>query len=216
MTLRLAEVIPVGPLACNCAIVVDDASRLAAVVDPGDEAPRILGALERANARAAVLLHTHAHFDHVAAAGAVHRATGAAIRLHPEDRFLYDMLADQGRLFGFRFDDPEPVTAPLADGETITVGGGTLRAIHTPGHSPGSVCFVADGDAPVLFSGDTLFRESIGRTDLWGGSFPAIERSIRERLYSLPDALRVVPGHGEETTIGWEKRRNPFVKSETV
>jgi glyoxylase-like metal-dependent hydrolase (beta-lactamase superfamily II) len=216
MTLRVAEVLAVGPLACNCAIVVDDSSRLAAVVDPGDEAGLILGALERAGARAAVLLHTHAHFDHVAAAGAVHRATGAPIRLHPEDRFLYDMLAEQGKLFGFRLDDPEPDTAPLADGETIPVGESAIRVIHTPGHSPGSVCFLAGGGEPVLFSGDTLFRESIGRTDLWGGSFPAIERSIRERLYSLPDALRVVPGHGEETTIGWEKRRNPFVRSETI
>ncbi|HKB71455.1 MAG TPA: MBL fold metallo-hydrolase [Thermoanaerobaculia bacterium] len=216
MTLRVSEVLPVGPLACNCAIVVDDASGLAAVVDPGDEPDRILDALGRAGARAAALLHTHAHFDHVAAAGAVHRATGAPIRLHPDDRFLYDMLTEQGRLFGFRFDDPEKVTEPLSDGETIAVGSSAIRVIHTPGHSPGSVCFLADGDAPVLFSGDTLFRESIGRTDLWGGSFPEIERSIRGRLYALPDALRVIPGHGEETTIGWEKERNPFVRAETI
>ncbi|HET9796115.1 MAG TPA: MBL fold metallo-hydrolase [Thermoanaerobaculia bacterium] len=216
MTLRVAEILAVGPLACNCAILVDGETAQAAVVDPGDEPERILDALGRAGAKAVVLLHTHAHFDHIAAAGAVHRATRAPIRLHPEDRFLYEMLPEQGRLFGFRFDDPEKVTEPLVDRETIPVGSSEIRVIHTPGHSPGSVSFLSDGDEPVLLSGDTLFRESIGRTDLWGGSFPEIERSIRERLYSLPDALRVVPGHGEETTIGWEKRRNPFVRSETI
>jgi len=216
VTLRVAEILPVGPLACNCAIVVDEETGRAAVVDPGDEPERILAALDRAGAEAAVLLHTHAHFDHIAGAAAVHLATGAGIGLHPADRFLYAMLREQGRLFGFRFDDPVEPTLPLADAEEIPIGSSAIRVIHTPGHSPGSVCFLAEGDPGVLFSGDTLFRESIGRTDLWGGSFPEIERSIRERLYSLPETLRVVPGHGEETTIGWEKRRNPFVRSETI
>jgi len=215
VTLRIAEILPVGPLACNCAIVVDEETGNAAVVDPGDEAERILAALGRAGANAVELLHTHAHFDHIAGSAAVHRATGASIRLHPGDRFLYDMLREQGRIFGFRFEDPVAVTRPLEDGEEISIGSSAIRVIHTPGHSPGSVCFLAGGDE-VLFSGDTLFRESIGRTDLWGGSFPEIERSIRERLYALPEALRVVPGHGEETTIGWERRRNPFVRSDAI
>lgn len=209
--MRLAEILPVGPLACNCAILVDDASGLAAVVDPGDEPARILAALDRAGAHAATLLHTHAHFDHIAGTAEVHRATGAAIRLHPADGFLYDILVEQGRLFGFRFEPPAAVTAPFADGEEIAVGGSAVRVIHTPGHSPGSSCFLIGGETPILFSGDTLFRDSIGRTDLWGGSFPTIERSIRERLYPLPDDLAVVPGHGERTTIGHEKKHNPFV-----
>ena len=209
--MRLAEILPVGPLACNCAILVDDASGLAAVVDPGDEPTRILAALDRAGARAAALLHTHAHFDHIAGTADVHRATGAAIRLHPADGFLYEILVEQGRLFGFRFEPPAEVTSPLSDGEEISVGGSTVRVIHTPGHSPGSSCFLIGGATPILFSGDTLFRDSIGRTDLWGGSFPTIERSIRERLYPLPDDLAVVPGHGERTTIGHEKKHNPFV-----
>jgi glyoxylase-like metal-dependent hydrolase (beta-lactamase superfamily II) len=216
VSLRVVEILPVGPLACNCAILVDEDSGDAAVVDPGDEPGRILEALGRAEAKAVALIHTHAHFDHIAAAGAVHRATGAPIFLHPEDRFLYEMLPEQGRLFGFRFDEPVKATDPLAGGRSIPVGASVIGVIHTPGHSPGSVCFSVEGEVPVLFSGDTLFRESIGRTDLWGGSFPTIERSIRERLYTLPDGLRVVPGHGEETTIGWEKRRNPFVRSETI
>jgi hydroxyacylglutathione hydrolase len=210
--MRLAEVIPVGPLACNCAILVDDATGLAAVVDPGDEPARILAGLERAGARAATLLHTHAHFDHIGGTAGVHRATGAAIRLHPDDRFLYDILVQQGKLFGFRFEQPVAVTADLSDDEEIAVGASTIRVIHTPGHSPGSTSFLVGGETPVLFSGDTLFRGSIGRTDLWGGSLETIERSIRERLYGLPDGLAVVAGHGEPTTIGREKRENPFVR----
>jgi len=209
--MRLAEIIPVGPLACNCAILVDDATGLAAVVDPGDEPERILAGLERAGARAATLLHTHAHFDHIAGTAGVHRATGASVRLHAGDRFLYDLLVQQGKLFGFRFEEPVAVTADLSDDEEIAVGGSAIRVIHTPGHSPGSTCFLVGGETPVLFSGDTLFRGSIGRTDLWGGSLETIERSIRDRLYVLPDGLDVVPGHGEATTIGHEKRENPFV-----
>jgi len=216
MTARLAEVIPVGPLACNCSIVVDDETGEALVVDPGDEAPRILEALARAGARPVALLHTHGHFDHVAGTAEVHRKTSAAIRLHPEDDFLYAMLVRQGMMFGFRFDEPLPVTAPLFDGEEIAFGASRMRAIHTPGHSPGSTCFLLGGAAPVLFTGDTLFQGSIGRTDLWGGSFPEIERSIREKLYVLSDDLRVIPGHGGETTIGRERRANPFVRAETI
>jgi len=211
--MRLAEVIPVGPLACNCAILVDDATGLAAVVDPGDEPARILAGLERAGARAVTLLHTHAHFDHIGGTAGVHRATGAAVALHPADRFLYDILVQQGKLFGFRFEAPVAVTAELSDGEEIAVGASTIRVIHTPGHSPGSTCFLVGGETPVLFTGDTLFRGSIGRTDLWGGSLETIERSIRERLYVLPDGLDVVPGHGEATTIGRERRENPFVRA---
>jgi len=211
--MRLAEVIPVGPLACNCAILVDEATGLAAVVDPGDEPARILAGLERAGARAVTLLHTHAHFDHIGGTAGVHRATGAAVALHPADRFLYDILVQQGKLFGFRFEAPVAVTAELSDGDEIAVGASTIRVIHTPGHSPGSTCFLLGGETPVLFTGDTLFRGSIGRTDLWGGSLETIERSIRERLYVLPDGLDVVPGHGEATTIGRERRENPFVRA---
>jgi hydroxyacylglutathione hydrolase len=216
VTARLVEVIPVGPLACNCSIVVDEATRQAVVIDPGGEASRILAALERNGARAVTLLHTHAHFDHIAATAEVHRETAASIRLHPEDDFLYGMLVRQGAMFGFHFEEPDPVTAPLSDGEAIGFGASSVRTIHTPGHSPGSTCFLLSGPAPVLFTGDTLFRDSIGRTDLWGGSFPAIERSIREKLYVLPEDLRVMPGHGEETTIGREKSGNPFVRGTEI
>jgi len=209
---RIAATLPVGPLACNCSILVDDATREAVIVDPGDEAPKILAALERAGATAVYLLHTHAHFDHIGATGGVRKATGASVCLHPDDRFLYDQLPDQGRMFGFELEAAPAVDRWIADGETFAFGESRIRAIHTPGHSPGSTCFLLEGDEPALFSGDTLFLGSIGRTDLWGGSFETIETSIRRKIYSLPEGLRVIPGHGDETTVGREMRGNPFVR----
>ncbi|MGH9443903.1 MAG: MBL fold metallo-hydrolase, partial [Thermoanaerobaculia bacterium] len=151
MTARIEATIPVGPLACNCSIVVDEATREAVVVDPGDEAVRILAALDRARASAVYLLHTHGHFDHIGAAGAVQAATGAPVGLHPGDRFLYDQLPEQGKMFGFSFDPPPAVNCWIADGETFEFGESRVRAIHTPGHSPGSTCFLLEGGRPVLF-----------------------------------------------------------------
>jgi hydroxyacylglutathione hydrolase len=206
------ETIAVGPLACNCSIVVDPESGEAAAIDPGDEADRILDTAGRLGARLVRLLHTHAHFDHIGATRRVAEATGAPICLHPEDSFLYERLPEQARLFGISCAAPRPVDHAIRDGERLRAGGLTFLAIHTPGHSPGSCCFLLEGMRPVLFAGDTLFRDSIGRTDLWGGSFDEIAGSIRERLYTLPEDLRVVPGHGDETTIGRERMTNPFVR----
>jgi hydroxyacylglutathione hydrolase len=206
----LIETFPVGPLQCNCTILADPVTREAVVIDPGDEPERILRALEAAKLSPVALLHTHAHLDHITASRAVKEATRAPIRLHPADRPLYDALPEQAAFFGLRADAPLPPDAPLADGETIRFGNYAVRAIHTPGHTPGSVCFVLEGDDPVLFSGDTLFRRSIGRTDLWGGDTEAILTSIREKLFMLPGNLPVVCGHGPGTTIEEEKRLNPF------
>ena len=153
----------------------------------------------------------HAHLDHITASRAVKEATGAPIRLHPSDRPLYDALPEQARFFGFRAEEPLPPDAPLRDAETISFGPYALRAIHTPGHTPGSTCFLLEGDHPVLFSGDTLFHRSIGRTDLWGGDTEAILDSIRSKLFALPGGVPVVCGHGPDTTIDEEKRLNPFV-----
>jgi glyoxylase-like metal-dependent hydrolase (beta-lactamase superfamily II) len=206
------EIVPVGPLACNCSILIDEQAREAVVVDPGDEPERILRALEGSGVRTRALLHTHGHFDHIGGTRGVAEATGAPIRIHEGDRPLYDALAEQARFFGLRADSPLPPGPPLADGERIAFGKFALRAIHTPGHTPGSTCFLLEGsDAPRLFSGDTLFHRSIGRTDLWGGDMEQILASIRERLFSLPDDLPVVCGHHDDTTIGEEKRLNPFV-----
>jgi hydroxyacylglutathione hydrolase len=205
------ETIPVGPLQCNCSILVDENAREAIVIDPGDEPERILEALAAASVRPVALLHTHAHFDHIGATRAVAEATGAAIRLHPADRPLYEALPEQAAFFGLTAEPPRPLDAPLADEEIVPFGQFTLRAIHTPGHTPGSTCFELQGDTPILFSGDTLFRRSIGRTDLWGGDTDAILASIRQKLFRLPGDLSVVCGHGPGTTIEQERRLNPFV-----
>ena len=206
----LVETFPVGPLQCNCSILVDESTREAVVIDPGGEPERILEALAAAKVRPVALLHTHAHLDHITGTGQVSGATGAPIRLHPADLPLYEALPEQAAFFGLSAEEPRPLDAPLSDSEIILFGLSSLRAIHTPGHTPGSTCFLLEGDEPLLFSGDTLFRRSIGRTDLWGGDTDMILSSIRERLFSLAGDTRVICGHGEDTTIDQEKRLNPF------
>ena len=207
----LIRTIPVGPLQCNCSIVADVDAGEAVVIDPGDEADKILSALAATKCRAVLLLHTHGHFDHIGAAAGVKRGTGAAIRIHAADRPLYDALPEQASFFGLSAEKPLLPDGGFTDGESIGVGRFHLQAIHTPGHTPGSTCFRLESEPPVLFSGDTLFRRSIGRTDLWGGDTATILASIREKLFALPDDLRVVCGHGPDTTIGEERRQNPFV-----
>ena len=206
----LIETFPVGPLQCNCTILADPVSREAVVIDPGDEPDRILRELESMKLKAVALLHTHALLDHSTGSRQVREATGAPIRLHPDDRPLYDALPEQAAFFGLQAQTPLPPDAPLANGELVRFGPFALTAIHTPGHTPGSMCFELPGDKPLLFSGDTLFRRSIGRTDLWGGDTEAILASIREKLFALPGDTTVVCGHGPETSIGEEKRLNPF------
>ena len=211
MTARpLIESFPVGMLQCNCSILADEETREAVVIDPGDEPERVLEALEAARLKPVALLHTHAHFDHVGGTRRLAEATGAPIRLHPGDRPLYEALPRQAAQFGLTLASPAALDAPLADEEVIPFGRFALRAIHTPGHTPGSTCFELTGDSPILFSGDTLFRRSVGRTDLWGGDTDAILASIRQKLFRLPGDLPVVCGHGPGTTIEEERRWNPF------
>ena len=211
---------PVGALGCNCSVVVCPDTKEALVVDPGDEAPRVLEALAAEGARAVKIVHTHAHFDHVMGTREVAARTGAEILVHAGDRWLYDNVPMQAMMFGLWRPDAEPPPPPtreLAGGEALAFGRREAHTLHTPGHTPGSVCFFLErvGETPIVFAGDTLFRRSIGRTDLWGGSSEAITRSIRERLLTLPDATVVVPGHGPDTTIGEERSGNPFVQSAT-
>jgi glyoxylase-like metal-dependent hydrolase (beta-lactamase superfamily II) len=201
----------VGLLGCNCSILAAEGSRRAIVVDPGGEAERIVSLLHRQGLELSDIVITHGHVDHVLAAGELKRMTGAAISLHPDDRFLWDDLAMQGRWMGLelRNDLPAP-DRDLADGDRIECEKLALEVLHTPGHTPGSLSFRVAGESLVL-AGDTLFARSIGRTDLPGGSWERIEDSIRSRLYTLPGETVVVCGHGPETTIGEEIEENPFV-----
>jgi glyoxylase-like metal-dependent hydrolase (beta-lactamase superfamily II) len=210
---------PVGALGCNCTIVSCPDTREALVIDPGDEAGEILAALARDGLTAVKLVHTHAHFDHLMATGEVAASTGAPILLHRDDRWLYDHAVMQTEAFGIRRPDgapwqaPPPPTHELAGDESLAFGRREARALHTPGHTPGSICLYLEhaGETPILFAGDTLFQGSIGRTDLWGGSMAAIRKSIRDRLLTLPDDTLVIPGHGAETTVLREREDNPFV-----
>ena len=213
MSEPLVRTVPVGPLQCNCSIVADPDAGEAVIIDPGDEPDRILQALGATKCRAIALLHTHGHFDHIGGTAGVRRSTGAAIRIHAADRPLYDALPEQAAFFGLSAEPPLPPDGGFTDGEAIPFGRFRLDVILTPGHTPGSTCFRLDAEAPILFSGDTLFRRSIGRTDLWGGDTDTILASIRGKLFGLAPETRVVCGHGPDTTIGEERRSNPFMSS---
>lgn len=208
------ETFPVGPLGCNCSILVDPASKAALVVDPGGDFADIRARLERAGAKVAAILHTHTHIDHVGATAPLQRWADAPARIHEADRFLYKMLPVQAALTGMAVTETCDIEGDLADGARVAAGAIELEVLHTPGHTPGSVVFLAKtAEGPVLFAGDTLFRRGIGRTDLWGGDTGAILRSIKDRLYTLDEGTRVITGHGEPTTIGEEKWANPFVRA---
>ncbi len=209
----------VGAFQCNCHILADDATKEAVIVDPGDEAPAILEHVKDLGVTVKALVHTHCHLDHITGTRAVREATGGRILIHEGDRWLYENLKEQYgetmRLFGLnvgRGHEPLPIDETLQHGGTIRFGAFSLAVIHTPGHTPGSCCFaLEDRKERRLFSGDTLFAGSIGRTDLWGGNMDQELASIRERLFKLPDETVVLPGHGPETRIGEEKRENPFL-----
>lgn len=212
MTALIRKTFSVPPLGCNCSIIGDPVTKQAIVVDPGGAHERILQEVKQLGLTVTMILHTHAHFDHFLASGEMKKATGATLCLHEDDRELWSMLDVQCRMFGVPY---IPVPEPeywLKDEEKLLVGQITAVALHTPGHTPGSMSFhLPDGN--IVLAGDTLFRGSIGRTDLWGGDFDAIERSIHERLYTLHESTLVVTGHGPETEIGWEKHTNQFVRA---
>jgi hydroxyacylglutathione hydrolase len=211
MPTMVRKTFSVPPLGCNCSIIGDPVTKQAIVVDPGGAHERILHEVHQLGFTVSHILHTHAHFDHFLASGEMKKATGATICLHQDDLELWKNLEVQCRMFGVAY---VPVPMPdywLKDEEKLLVGQVSAVALHTPGHTPGSMSFHFPVDNVVL-AGDTLFRGSIGRTDLWGGDSEAIEQSIRERLYTLEDATIVVTGHGPETEIGMEKETNQFVR----
>ena len=208
----IVETIPVGPLQCNCTILGDVVSRKAIVVDPGGDAEILLERLVELDLQVERIIHTHAHLDHFLASGKMKEATGAKLALHREDLFLWDMLEDQCRMFGIPFEPPPPPDQWLENEEEIDLNDLQGKALHTPGHTPGSMCFLFESQK-LLIAGDTLFQGSIGRTDLWGGDFKKIEKSIQEKLYTLDEETSVITGHGESTSIGHEMRANSFVRA---
>lgn len=212
----LVDVFPVGPIQANCVLVGDRAAGELAVIDPGEEAERILDRIERTGMAARLVLHTHGHLDHAGGtADLVARLGRDAVRvgLHRDELELYRGLEAQGRMFGLATDAPPEPDLWLEHGQRIPIGGIELEVRCTPGHSPGGVSFVVlGGQEELVVVGDTLFAGSVGRTDLWGGASSVLAQSIREQLYTLPDDTRVVCGHGPDTTIAREKATNPFVR----
>ncbi len=208
----IIQTFPVPPLGCNCSIIGDPVTKQAIVVDPGGAVEQILKVVQALGLTVVRILHTHAHFDHFLASSELKRATGATLCLHEQDKLLWEKLDVQCQLFGVA---SAPALMPehfLKDEEQIGVGELTGIALHTPGHTPGSMSFHFPSEQLVL-AGDTLFRGAIGRTDLWGGDFKAIEHSIRDRLYTLDEQTRVITGHGAETVIGFEKDENMYVRA---
>ncbi|HWT04541.1 MAG TPA: MBL fold metallo-hydrolase [Xanthomonadales bacterium] len=209
----IVETFAVGALGCNCSILADPASGEAIVIDGGDEVAEIAGRLAAHGVRPRYLVHTHAHVDHIGALGPLRERVGGDGLLHHADLPLYGTLAQQARFLGM-LAAPEVVAldGDLTDGDVLRAGAIALRCIHTPGHTPGSTSFALDGaDGALLFTGDTLFSGAVGRWDLGGTSLEDIVDSIRRKLLVHDDASVVVPGHGPATTIGRERRTNPYL-----
>jgi glyoxylase-like metal-dependent hydrolase (beta-lactamase superfamily II) len=198
----------VGPIMANCFIVGCNETHEAAVIDPGDEADRILLALAQAKLTVKQIINTHGHFDHVGANKRMKAATGAPILIHALDAPMLSMLSRSAAAWGMSAEDSPSPDRTIDEGDEIRVGLLRLQVIHTPGHTPGGVSLIADGCA---FVGDTLFAGSVGRTDFPGGDFDTLKSSIQKKLFALGDEMKVFTGHGPETTIGEEKRYNPFV-----
>jgi hydroxyacylglutathione hydrolase len=199
----------VGPLACNCYVVGEESTRRAIVIDPGGDADELAGEIASQDLTITAIVATHAHFDHIIAAEQLRALTGAPFVLHDDDRPLLDWMQESGRLFlDVELPPPPEVDTSAREGERITAGAVEFEVVHTPGHSPGSISLVAAGG---VFSGDTLFAGSIGRTDLPGGDAQALLGAVRSKLFALDESLIVYPGHGPTTTLGAERAENPFV-----
>ena len=199
----------VGPIMANCFILGCESTKEGVVIDPGDDADRILMELAKSGLKVKYLINTHGHFDHVGANKRMKEVTGAEIAVHPDDEPMFQELSRSSMMFGLSAENSPPADIRLNDGDEITFGEITLKVIHTPGHSKGGICLYTKG---YLFAGDTLFAGSIGRTDLNGGDYDTLISSIKEKLLVLEPETVVYTGHGPETTIGNEKRTNPFLR----
>lgn len=208
----IIETFPVGLLQCNCTIVGDESTREAMVIDPGDDPDLILSRLNAHGLTLKEIVCTHTHIDHVGAIFELQRKAGTPASIHEADLFLFQELETQAQWLGMPSPKRGTIDRFLNDGSSVSCKGVELGVIHTPGHTPGSTCFHLANGRNILFAGDTLFRGSIGRTDLWGGSTPDILASIHKRLMTFDDDTLVIAGHGPSTTVGGERRNNPFLR----
>lgn len=208
----VVRIVTVPPFAENSFLVGCRSRGAAVLVDPGGEVPTLLETATELELDVSEIWLTHAHADHVAGVAQARRLTGAPVLLHPDDRFLYDAAVAQAATFGLDLEEPPPPDRELAAGQTLSLGRLEAEVLHVPGHSPGHVAFWFSS-AKAVFSGDCLFAGSIGRTDLPGGSYDTLIRSIRQRLFTLGDEVRVYAGHGPPTTVGRERRENPFFQN---
>jgi len=208
------DILPVGMLQCNCSVFGDEQSREALVVDPGDDISRVLDIVRRHGLTVKAIVITHAHIDHIGGAQKLKQATGAPVYMNPNDHELQKMLDTQAAWLGMPSPEAVEIDAPARDGDRLVVGTAEFHVLHTPGHTQGSISLWIPAEGKLV-AGDTLFRDSIGRTDLPGGDGRQILRSIHDKLMPLPDETAVFPGHGDSTTIGREKQFNYFLRGLT-
>jgi len=208
--IMIFETIVVGELWVNCFIMADSETKEGIVIDPGADSENILSAVRKSGIKVLYILNTHGHFDHIGGNRRVAEATGAKLMIHKEDEPFLSRASTSATMYGLKAEDSPPPASYLTEGEIIRFGRHTAKVIHIPGHTPGGCCFYLE-DEGILISGDSLFAESIGRTDLPGGSQALLVLSIRSKLLVLPDETRVFPGHGPASTIGHEKKFNPYL-----
>jgi len=211
INLMIHEILPVGPLQCNCSIIGDEATREGMVIDPGDDIDQVLAVVRRHQLQVKQIVITHAHIDHVGGAMKLRAALGAPILLNQNDYALLKLLDMQAAWVGMATPGRVEIDQNLGQADTVKAGNLSAQVLHTPGHTEGSICLYFSPEK-TLIAGDTLFAGSIGRTDLPGGSFEKILTSLHEQVLALPDETRVIPGHGPSTTIGEERASNPFLQ----
>lgn len=206
------EILPVGMLGCNCSILGDPATREAIVIDPGDDIREIVAILDRHGLTVKTIVITHAHIDHIGGAHKLRALTGAPVYMHQDDAGLASHLDMQAAWLGVPAPHNPGIDIPAREGDILRAGSMEAHVLHTPGHTPGSISLFIPAEQKLI-AGDTLFKGSVGRTDLPGGDFDKLSNSIRGKLYTLPDTTIVYPGHGEPTDIATEKHSNPFVRA---
>src|SRR5580704_13079744 len=209
--MMIHEILPVGMLQCNCSIFGDEQSREAIVIDPGDNIEEIVAILQKHSLKVKAIVITHAHIDHIGGAAKLKALTGAPVHMNQDDAELYDRLEMQAGWLGVETPDRTAIDTEAREGDSLKLGNAEFQVLHTPGHTQGSISLWIPAENKLV-AGDTLFRDSIGRTDLPGGDGRQILRSIHDKLLPLPEETIVIPGHGANTTIGREKQFNYFLR----